>query len=99
VGSGTVVLSESFGNAISLNDLERIVSQRRAGVVVSFVGRVRDHDHERSVIDLECEAHPRAGAILEQVAKEIRGRHHIVPLAVSIVPADWRSARLRWWPS
>ena len=60
VGVGTVVLTEVVRDAISLADLERMVSHRRAGAVVSFVGTVRDHDHERSVIDLEYEAHPDA---------------------------------------
>jgi len=53
VGAGTVVLTEVVRNAISHADLERMVSHRRAGAVVSFVGTVRDHDHDRSVIDLE----------------------------------------------
>lgn len=78
----TLVLTEIVGNAISLADLERAVAHRRAGAVVSFVGAVRDHDHERSVIDLEYEAHPRAGVVLEQVAQEVCGRHDVVALAV-----------------
>ncbi|HXR67387.1 MAG TPA: molybdenum cofactor biosynthesis protein MoaE, partial [Dermatophilaceae bacterium] len=68
---GTVVLTEVVRNAISHADLERMVSHRRAGAVVSFVGTVRDHDHERSVIDLEYEAHPDAGVVLSQVAQEV----------------------------
>ena len=80
--AGTVVLTEIVGNAISVADLERIVAHRRVGAVVSFVGAVRDHDHQRSVIDLEYEAHPNAGAVLEQVAKDVCGRHDVVALAV-----------------
>ena len=82
VGVGTVVLTEVVRNAISLADLERMVSHRRAGAVVSFVGAVRDHDHERSVIGLEYEAHPEAGVVLSQVAQEVCGRHDVVALAV-----------------
>ena len=78
----TVVLAEIVESAISLTDLERIVSHRRAGAVVSFVGAVRDHDHGRSVIDLEYEAHPNAGVVLEQVAQEVCARHDVVALAV-----------------
>jgi len=76
---GAVVLAEIVGDAISLTDLELIVSHRRAGPVVSFVGAVRDIDHERSVIDLEYEAHPNAGAVLEQVVKEVCGRPSTTP--------------------
>ena len=80
--AGTVVFTEIVDNAISLSDLERIVSHPRAGAVVSFVGAVRDHDHGRSVIDLEYEAHPNAGAVLDQVAQEVSGLHDVVALAV-----------------
>ena len=79
---GAVVLTEIVGNAISLADLERMVSHRRAGAVVSFAGAVRDHDHGRSVVDLEYEAHPDAAVVLSQVAQEVCGRHDIVALAV-----------------
>ena len=82
ISASTVVLAEVVESAISLTDLERIVSHRRAGAVVIFVGAVRDHDHGRSVIDLEYEAHPNAGAVLEQVAQEVCARHDVVALAV-----------------
>ena len=82
VRAGAAVLTEIVGNAISLVDLERMVSHRRAGAVVSFTGAVRDHDHERSVLNLEYEAHPDAGAVLDQVAQEVCGRHDVVALAV-----------------
>jgi molybdopterin synthase catalytic subunit len=80
--TGTVVLTQIVGNPISLTDLERLVSHPRAGAAVSFVGAVRDHNHERSVIDLEYEAHPSAGAVLEQVAQKVCGRHDVVALVV-----------------
>lgn len=82
VFAGTVVHTEIDDKAISVADLERIVSHPRAGAVVSFVGAVRDHDHERSVVDLEYQAHPSAGAVLQQVAEEVCGRHDVVALAV-----------------
>ncbi|MEP7370290.1 MAG: molybdenum cofactor biosynthesis protein MoaE [Dermatophilaceae bacterium] len=80
--AGTVVHTQIADEAISVSDLERIVSHRGAGAVVSFVGAVRDHDHQRSVVDLEYQAHPGAGAALEQVAKEVCGRHDVVAVAV-----------------
>ena len=86
---GAVVLAEIVGDAISLADLERMVSHPRAGAVVSFVGAVRDHDHGRSVVDLEYEAHPDAGVVPSQVAHEVCGRHDVVALA-----AVHRSGRL-----
>lgn len=84
-----VVFTEIADKTISQTDLERIVSDPRAGAVVSFVGTVRDHDHGRSVTDLTYEAHPNAGAVLGQVALEVCGRHDVVALA-----AVHRSGRL-----
>ena len=82
IRAGAVLLTDIVDNAISVTDLERIVTHRRAGAVVSFVGVVRAHDHGRSVIDLVYEAHPNAGAVLEQVAQEVCGRHDVVAVAV-----------------
>lgn len=82
IDAGVVVVTEIVGKPISLTDLEQIVSHPRAGALVSFVGAVRDHDHGRPVIDLAYEAHPNAGAVLEQVAQEVCGRHDVVALAV-----------------
>ena len=80
--AGTVVHTQVVDKAISVADLERMVANRRAGAVVSFVGAVRDHDHQRPVLDLEYQAHPSADAVLEQVAKEVCARHDVVALAV-----------------
>ena len=63
ISVSTVVLAEVIESAISVTDLGRIVSHRRAGAVLSFVGAVSDHDHGRSVIHLAYEAHPNAGAV------------------------------------
>lgn len=80
--AGNVVLTDIVGTAINLTDLEQMVSDPRAGAVVSFVGAVRDHDHGRSVVDLEYEAHPNAAAVLKEVAAEVCGRHDVVAIAV-----------------
>lgn len=63
---------------MSLVDLERMVSRRQVGGVVSFTRAV--HDHERSVIDLEFEAHPGTGAVLKDVEQEICDCHDLVAL-------------------
>jgi molybdopterin synthase catalytic subunit len=80
--AGNVVHTEIVDGAICVADLEQMVANSRAGAVVSFVGAVRDHDRARSVRDLEYQAHPSAGAVLEQVAQEVCGRHDVVALAV-----------------
>ena len=43
----------------------------QSGAVVTFVGRVRDHDGGRSVVSLEYSAHPSAPEVLRQIADEV----------------------------
>ena len=42
-----------------------------AGAVVTFVGRVRDHDGGRSVASLFYEAHPSAQQVLDEIAAKL----------------------------
>ena len=42
-----------------------------AGAVVTFVGRVRDHDGGRQVVRLHYEAHPTAQQVLTEIAEEL----------------------------
>jgi molybdopterin synthase catalytic subunit len=74
--------------------LEAAVARAEAGAVVSFAGVVRDHDHGRSVVRLEYEAHPSAEAVLVDIVAEIRRdpavravavSHRIGPLAIGDV--------------
>jgi len=57
--------------------------QAAAGADVSFCGVVRDHDHGRTVVELEYTAHPSAAAILREVAEEIADDPAVLALAVS----------------
>jgi molybdopterin synthase catalytic subunit len=84
IGADTVVLTDIVDKAISVTDLERSVSHRLAGAVVSFVGALRDHVHERSVIGdrARVPGSPEPGAVLGQVAQEVCGRHDVVAVAV-----------------
>jgi molybdopterin synthase catalytic subunit len=62
---------------------ERAVAHPAAGAVVSFCGVVRDHDHGRSVRELEYEGHPSAAAVLAEVAAEIAALPEVYAVAVS----------------
>jgi molybdopterin synthase catalytic subunit len=42
-----------------------------AGAVVTFVGRVRDHDGGREVVSLEYSAHPSAQDVLTEIAEKL----------------------------
>lgn len=49
------------------------VQRDDAGAVVTFEGRVRDHDHDRPVTSLLYEGHPEADLILREVVSEAHG--------------------------
>lgn len=51
------------------------LSHPSAGAVVDFRGVVRDHDRGRGVVRLQYEAHPRAGAVLQEVVEDVVSRH------------------------
>ena len=62
---------------------ERSVALRSAGAHVLFLGVVRDHDHGRSVVELEYEGHPGAGDVLAAVAADVAARPGVEAVAVS----------------
>ncbi len=58
------------------------VDDPAAGAVVSFVGRVRNHDGGRAVTALEYHGHPTADAVVAGVAAEIAAREGVLAVAV-----------------
>ncbi len=62
---------------------EKAVSDAGAGAVVCFQGVVRDHDGGNSVVELEYEGHPSAGAILEEIVAEFAKDPAVYAIAVS----------------
>ena len=80
---GDIRLVEVSDAPLDAAEIERLVSDDRAGAVVSFRGNVRDHDHGRTVATLTYEAHPSAAAVLTEVAQEIDTRFDLVALAVA----------------
>jgi molybdopterin synthase catalytic subunit len=68
---------------ISAVEVARLVDDPRAGAVVTFSGDVRDHDHGRTVLRLDYEAHPTAGDLLAEVAAEVAERFDVIAVAVA----------------
>jgi molybdopterin synthase catalytic subunit len=54
-----------------------------AGAEVSFCGVVRDHDHGRTVLELEYSGYPTAERVLCEVAEEVAADPNVVAVAVS----------------
>jgi molybdopterin synthase catalytic subunit len=76
---------------ITAAEVSAEVQVPEAGAVVVFEGRVRDHDHGRSVTSLRYEGHPEADLILREVAAEAgqqpgviaaAARHRVGDLAI-----------------
>jgi molybdopterin synthase catalytic subunit len=61
----------------------KAVRDPAAGAEVSFCGVVRDHDHGRTVIELEYSGHPTAEQVLREVAEAIAAEPNVIAVAVS----------------
>ncbi|MFC7374092.1 molybdenum cofactor biosynthesis protein MoaE [Brachybacterium sp. GCM10030267] len=78
-----VRLAEIRESAISVAQMADAVSDPRCGAVVTFDGVVRDHDGGRGVQRLEYTAHPSAGEVIAEVAREIAERYPDAMIAVA----------------
>ena len=56
---------------IDMAELEAQVTDDSAGAIVTFNGRVRNHDDGNSVVAIDYEAHPDASAVVEKLAAEV----------------------------
>lgn len=59
------------------------VRSATAGADVLFFGVVRDHDHGRSVTELEYTFHPSAAQVIAEVAAEVAADDTVIEVAVS----------------
>ncbi len=75
--------AEVTDHPLDLTAHEKLVTDRAAGAVVSFAGVVRDHDHGRTVRELEYVGHPSAGDVLAEIAAEFAAMEHVEAIAVS----------------
>lgn len=67
----SVIRADVSDRPLSAEEHRLAVDRPDAGAVAVFAGVVRDHDHGRSVTELEYEAHPSAAATLRSVAEQI----------------------------
>lgn len=66
---------------LDVDEVVAAVSDAAAGGLTLFVGAVRDHDENRSVVGLEYSAHPTALRRLEEVAEEVAREYDVLALA------------------
>ena len=67
----TVVRASVSHEPIDMAELEALVTADSAGAIVTFNGRVRNHDDGNSVVAIDYEAHPDASAVVEKLAAEV----------------------------
>ncbi|MEU7529907.1 molybdenum cofactor biosynthesis protein MoaE [Saccharothrix sp. NPDC042600] len=56
---------------LSVEEHAKLVENAGAGAVVTFSGVVRDHDHGRTVRELEYVGHPTAGDVVAEVVADV----------------------------
>lgn len=81
--SSKVRIAEISSSALDVGAHEAAVRDRRAGADVTFCGVVRDHDHGRTVVELEYTCYPTAADVVRQVAEEIAADPDVIAVAVS----------------
>jgi len=81
--AGVVTLVGVSDQPLDVAAHEGSVAAAAAGAVVSFCGVVRDQDHGRAVVELEYQAHPSAGDVLDALARRYSELPDVLALAVS----------------
>jgi molybdopterin synthase catalytic subunit len=86
VGDGTVpadvVLAEISESTLSVEAVLNAVRHPRAGGIATFVGVVREHDHDQGVDTLDYTSHPSAPEILRELAERVGTAGGVIRLAV-----------------
>jgi molybdopterin synthase catalytic subunit len=66
---------------LQVDEVVAAVSDAAAGGLTLFVGAVRDHDENKSVVGLEYTAHPTALERLREVAEDVAREYDVLALA------------------
>jgi molybdopterin synthase catalytic subunit len=76
-----VVLAEVRDAPLSVDEVMAAVRHQRAGAIATFVGIVRERDHDREVSGLDYSAHPTAVAALTEIAERLAARPDVLAIA------------------
>lgn len=80
--TGEVVLAEIRDTPLSVDELVAAVRDPRAGAVVTFIGFVRDHDHDQPVDVLDYECHPSAADVAVELTARLAADGRAIRLGV-----------------
>jgi molybdopterin synthase catalytic subunit len=78
-----VRLAEISEQSLDVDRHAAAVRDAAAGADVTFCGVVRNHDDERTVLELEYSAYPTAADVLREVAEEIAADPDVIAVAIS----------------
>jgi molybdopterin synthase catalytic subunit len=78
-----VTMVEVTDQPLDLAAHEAAVVSPHGGATVAFCGIVRDHDHGRTVLQLEYQAYPSAAEVLAEIAADFGADPEVLALAVS----------------
>lgn len=81
--TSAVVRAAISDEPLSVAEHEELVARAQAGAVVTFSGVVRDHDHGRTVTQLEYVGHPSAEELVAEIAGDIGGLPRVAAVAIS----------------
>lgn len=76
-----VRLVELREEPLQVTEVLAALGDATAGGHTLFVGTVRDHDDDRSVVGLDYSAHPTAATTLAEVCDEVAGEFDLIALA------------------
>jgi molybdopterin synthase catalytic subunit len=78
----TVVLADIRESTLTLDELLEAVAHPRAGGIATFVGVVRERDHDHGVESLDYTCHPSAAQVLRETAQRVSSAAEVVRVAV-----------------
>lgn len=70
-----VRLAEIRETPLDADEVLAAVETDASGGVTLFVGRVRDHDSDKSVTGLDYTAHPTAADVMREICQRVADRH------------------------
>lgn len=76
------VLAEVRDEPLSVAEVLAAVAHPAAGGQAIFVGTVRDHDNDKSVVALDYSAHPTAADVIRTVAAAVAAEDDVLAVAV-----------------
>jgi molybdopterin synthase catalytic subunit len=76
-----VVLADIRESALSVDEVLDAVRHPRAGAIATFVGVVREHDHDQGVEALDYTAHPSAPQVLRELAERLASQGEVIRVA------------------